>query len=141
MTFPFVVVPLLGVAVITAAIEDFGKGVVFGAAVLAALIYIATQIRKGVRTVDTLGALPDEMKALKKQATEQSERQEAEHAEMLSMVTTVDEQVKGLGKRLDRIEKHAGREREHVAGLTRELGVSVRSEPRDDDDDADADAA
>ena len=113
------------------AIGDVGQAILLASAILAALIYIAKQVRNAVRKADEiLTELPERTGALERKVTEQNEQHEAAHAEMLSMVTRVSAQVGEVGERLEKLEGRAADEHEHVQALTRELDVPVRR-PRD----------
>lgn len=109
-------------------VKNLGEGVILAASVLAALIYIAGKVRKGVSKLDKLDDLmstvPDRLTALENDSKEQREEHQNAHTEMLSAVQALD-------GRLDVLERRSKADHEHVQAITRELDVPVRRHPRD----------
>lgn len=102
------------------------------AAALAGIAYIIRLLRAGVRKLDDLAALPEQLESMAAQRQADRDENESAHSEMLGAVTALGAQFDRLDRRLDDIEKHARLDvGEHVHALTRELDVPVRRR-RDD---------
>lgn len=127
----------VGGALLAAAVEEVGQGIVLTGAAVAALIYLIKAVRTLIRKADEilteLPASHDELarghRELAEQVAADREHHEAAHAEMLTMVSQVSRQVEDVRDRLDVIEQgtHAGAE--HVRAITREMDVPARQTP------------